>query len=154
MHLKSIGRRGGEDADFPFTVPAIRSLDQLRLDSTVTFFVGENGSGKSTLLEGIAAAARLPAIGSADVPRDDTLAAQRRLGKALRLSWHKKATRGFFLRAEDFFGFAKRLARERAELLMEMREVSSQYRAQNRSKKSSARRKNPRVAFRSEEHTS
>jgi len=134
MHLKSIGRRGGEDADFPFTVPAIRSLDQLRLDSTVTFFVGENGSGKSTLLEGIAAAARLPAIGSADVPRDETLAAQRRLGKALRLSWHKKATRGFFLRAEDFFGFTKRLARERAELLMEMREVSSQYGAQNRSK--------------------
>src|SRR6266446_2787516 len=134
MHLKSIGRRGGEDADFPFTVPAIRSLDQLRLDSAVTFFVGENGSGKSTLLEGIAAAARLPAIGSADVPRDETLAAQRRLGKALRLSWHKKATRGFFLRAEDFFGFTKRLARERADLLMEMREVSSQYGAQNRSK--------------------
>ena len=134
MHLKSISRRAGEDADFPFTVPAIRSLDQLRLDSAVTFFVGENGSGKSTLLEGIAAAARLPAIGSADVPRDDTLAAQRRLGKALRLSWHKKATRGFFLRAEDFFGFTKRLARERADLLMEMREVSSQYGAQNRSK--------------------
>lgn len=134
MHLASICRRGEDDTAFPFTVPAIRSLEQLPLDATVTFFVGENGSGKSTLLEGIAAAARLPAIGSADVPRDETLAAQRRLGKALRLSWQKKATRGFFLRAEDFFGFAKRLARERAELLLEMREVSEQYRAQNRSK--------------------
>jgi predicted ATPase len=134
MHLASISRRGGDHTAFPFTVPAIRSLEQLPLDATVTFFVGENGSGKSTLLEGIAAAARLPAIGSADVPRDETLAAQRRLGKALRLSWQEKATRGFFLRAEDFFGFAKRLARERAELLLEMREVSAQYRAQNRSK--------------------
>jgi predicted ATPase len=134
MHLASISRRGGDDTAFPFTVPAIRSLEQLPLDATVTFFVGENGSGKSTLLDGIAAAARLPAVGSADVPRDETLAAQRRLGKALRLSWQKKATRGFFLRAEDFFGFAKRLARERAELLLEMREVSEQYRAQNRSK--------------------
>jgi len=133
-HLASISRRGGDDTAFPFTVPAIRSLEQLPLDATVTFFVGENGSGKSTLLEGIAAAARLPAIGSADVPRDETLAAQRPLGKALRLSWQKKATRGFFLRAEDFFGFAKRLARERAELLLEMREVSEQYRAQDRSK--------------------
>jgi predicted ATPase len=133
-HLQVISRRGGEDPDFPFTVPAIRSLHQLRLDNAVTFFVGENGSGKSTLLEGIAAAARLPAVGSADLPRDETLAAQRRLGKALRLSWRKKATRGFFLRAEDFFGFTKRLARERAELLIEMREVSSQYRAQDRSK--------------------
>jgi len=134
MHLASISRRRGDDDAFPFTVPAIRSLDRLQLDAWVTFFVGENGSGKSTLLEGIAAAARLPAIGSADLPRDETLTAQRRLGKALRLSWGKKATRGFFLRAEDFFGFTKRLARERAELLMEMKEVSAQYRAQDRSK--------------------
>src|SRR5213075_19358 len=119
---------------FPFTVPAIRTLESLSLERPVTFFVGENGSGKSTLLEGIAAAARLPAIGSADVPRDETLAAQRSLGKALRLSWRKKATRGFFLRAEDFFGFTKRLSRERAELQMTMREVATEYRAQNRSK--------------------
>ena len=129
IHLSSLSRRGGDDGAFPFTVPAIRLLDGLALERPVTFFVGENGSGKSTLLEGIAAAARLPAVGSTDVPRDETLAAQRRLGKALRLSWHKKATRGFFLRAEDFFGFTKRLARERAELLLEMREVSSQYRS-------------------------
>jgi predicted ATPase len=134
VHLASVARRGSGDGQFPFTVPVIRALDGLALDRPVTFFVGENGSGKSTLLEGIAAAARLPAIGSADVPRDDTLAAQRRLGKALRLSWEKKATRGFFLRAEDFFGFTRRLARERAELLLQMRDVSEQYQAQNRSK--------------------
>ena len=134
IHLASVSRRGGADEAFPFSVPAIRTLEALALASPVTFFVGENGSGKSTLLEGIAAAGRLPAIGSADVPRDETLAAQRRLGKALRLSWSKRATRGFFLRAEDFFGFTKRLARERAELLLEMKEVSEQYRAQDRSK--------------------
>ena len=118
IHLSTLSRRGGDDDAFPFTVPAIRTLAALPLER-VTFFVGENGSGKSTLLEGIAAAARLPTVGSADVPRDETLEAQRRLGKALRLSWNKKATRGFFVRAEDFFGFTKRLARERAELLME-----------------------------------
>src|SRR5204863_2328009 len=134
VQLATLSRRASEDDTFPFTVPAIRTLDALVLERPVTFFVGENGSGKSTLLEGIATAARLPAIGSADVPRDETLAAQRRLGKALRLSWSKKATRGFFLRAEDFFGFTKRLARERAELLIEMKEVTAQYRAQDRSK--------------------
>lgn len=133
IHLASLSRRAGENDAFPFTVPAIRTLDALALERPVTFFVGENGSGKSTLLEGIASAARLPAIGSADVPRDETLAAQRRLGKALRLSWTKKATRGFFLRAEDFFGFTRRLARERAELLAEMKATTDQYRAQNRS---------------------
>ena len=134
IHLASVSRRGGEDTAFPFTVPAIRTLDALPLERPVTFFVGENGSGKSTLLEGIAAAAKLPAVGSADLPRDESLASQRRLGKSLRLSWVKKATRGFFLRAEDFFGFTKRLARERADLVTQMHETREQYRAQNRSR--------------------
>lgn len=133
VHLTSLSHGGGDSGQFPFTVPAIRTLEELPFERPVTFFVGQNGSGKSTLLEGIAAAARLPAVGSADVPRDETLAGQRRLGKALRLRWSKKARRGFFLRAEDFFGFTKRLAQERAELLTQMKEVAEQYRAQNRS---------------------
>jgi len=39
---------------YPFTIPAIRGMNALDLDSEVTFFVVENGSGKSTLLEAIA----------------------------------------------------------------------------------------------------
>lgn len=80
-----------EVAAFPFSVPAVRTLAPLDLSVPVTFFVGENGSGKSTVLEGIAAA-------------------------ALRLTWRKRSHRGFFLRAEDFFGFQRRLAAERAAL--------------------------------------
>ncbi len=133
IHLASVSRRGGADDAFPFTVPAIRTLDALALGRPVTFFVGENGSGKSTLLEGIAAAARLATVGSAEVQLDDTLEAQRRLGKALRLSWSKRTARGFFLRAEDFFGFTKRLARLRAELMVEMIEAAQLYKASGRS---------------------
>jgi predicted ATPase len=138
VHLSTVSRKGGraEEGAFPFTVPAIRSLRELDVAAPVTYFVGENGSGKSTLLEGIAAAARLPAIGSADVQRDDSLAAQRLLGKALRLSWTKRATRGFYLRAEDFFGFTKRLAQERGELRQQMKETEAEYRARNRSARS------------------
>ncbi len=133
IFLASLSRRGGDDQAFPFTVPAIRTLEGLPLERPVTFFVGENGSGKSTLLEGIAAAARLPTVGSAEVQHDDTLDAQRRLGKALRLSWAKRTTRGFFLRAEDFFGFTKRLARLRAELQLEKLEAVQEYKAGGRS---------------------
>lgn len=133
VFLASLSRRGGDDQAFPFTVPAIRTLEGLPLERSVTFFVGANGSGKSTLLEGIAAAARLPTVGSAEVQHDDTLDAQRRLGKALRLSWAKRTTRGFFLRAEDFFGFTKRLARLRAELQLEKLEAVQQYKAGGRS---------------------
>jgi energy-coupling factor transporter ATP-binding protein EcfA2 len=37
---------------YPFSIPAIASLQTLSLDWPVTFLVGKNGSGKSTLLEG------------------------------------------------------------------------------------------------------
>ena len=126
--LRMVQRRPGADADrFPFTVPAIRSLETLDLNAPVTFFVGENGSGKSTLLEAIAAAAGLPAVGSEDVESDDSLAQQRLLGDALRLVWARRARRGFFLRAEDFFGYTKRLAVLRAELLARLEEIEVEY---------------------------
>lgn len=118
---------------YPFSVPAVRACRELRFRAPVTFFVGENGSGKSTWLEGIAAAAGLPAVGSDDVAGDATLAAARRLGAAVRLGWTTRTRRGFFLRAEDFFGFTKRLAVMRAELLGRVAELEDEYRVQDRS---------------------
>jgi predicted ATPase len=127
--LREIQRRagGGDDDRFPFSVPVIRTLNALRLDSPITFFVGENGSGKSTLLEGIAVAAHLPVVGSADVDADATLDAQRLLANALKLVWSRRTSRGFFLRAEDFFGFAKRLSTMRGEFLQRIAELEVEY---------------------------
>jgi predicted ATPase len=101
---------------FPFDVPAIASLPELVLDRPVTIFVGENGSGKSTLLEALAISAKATTAGSADAADDATLAGVRALAADLRLSWASRKHRGFFLRAEDFFGFARRMATMRAEL--------------------------------------
>jgi predicted ATPase len=53
----SLKREGVPNYDaYPFCIPAVRELHNLRFHSDVTFIVGENGCGKSTLLEGIAAA--------------------------------------------------------------------------------------------------
>ena len=126
--LRSIRRQtGADEGRFPFSVPAIRSLESLDFPGPVTFFVGENGSGKSTVLEAIAAAARLPTVGSDDVQADATLAPQRELADALQLVWSRRTKRGFFLRAEDFFGFTKRLAVMRAELLARLDEIDVEY---------------------------
>jgi predicted ATPase len=130
IHLTSVVIKHPTDERaerFPFSVPAIRSLDRLELGQAVTFLVGENGSGKSTLLEGLAAAAQLPAIGAESLDRDPTLADQRALARRLRLSWYNRTHRGFFLRAEDFFGYAKSLARQRAELQEEVGRVEREY---------------------------
>ena len=126
-HLRSLRTEKRSSEAFPFSVPAIRSLPELSFDTPVTFFVGENGSGKSTLLEGLALAAGLPAIGSADVDDDQTLAGQRALGRAIKLVWRRRTRKGFFLRAEDFFGFTKRLSQMRAELQQELAEIDRTY---------------------------
>ena len=41
--------------EFPFSVPAIATIERLGLGQSVTLLAGDNGSGKSTILEAIAA---------------------------------------------------------------------------------------------------
>ena len=94
---------------YPFSVPAIAALRALAFPAPVTFLVGENGSGKSTFLEALAWAAESIAAGSEPIDRVATLAHVERLGRAMRLTWRKRTRRGFFLRAEDFFGHVKRV---------------------------------------------
>jgi|SRR5579872_6366810 len=105
-----------EDDVYPFNVPVIRALETLDFRSPVTFLVGENGSGKSTLLEAVAAAAGSITIGGADVGDDPTLQTARDLAGKMILRWNKRTHRGFFLRAEDFFNYARGTARAVAEL--------------------------------------
>jgi predicted ATPase len=130
-HLRSIALKraiGGEETAFPFSVAAVRTLPTLAFPTAVTFFVGENGSGKSTLLEALAIAAALPTVGAEHVARDTSLDSQRALANRLRLTWNgKRSGRGFFLRAEDFFGYTKSLAALRQEMLQRVAEVERDY---------------------------
>ncbi len=130
IHLKSISlRKLPEPAvpEFPFNLPVIQSLQELAFTSPVTFFVGENGSGKSTLLEAIACAVDAITIGSENIRRDKTLTAVRNLSQWFKLSWQKRVHRGFFLRAEDFFGYARRLNQMRVELESDLKAVDDDY---------------------------
>lgn len=129
IYLRSAGMKArlGDEIEFPFSIPAIRTLGEIAFPSTITFFVGENGSGKSTLMEGIAAAANLPAVGSESIDSDPSLASQRQLARKLKLVWKKRTHRGFFLRAEDFFGFAKQVSKLRAEMQSRLAEIDAEY---------------------------
>lgn len=106
---------------FPFNIPAFQNLAKLKLNSPGTFFVGENGSGKSTLLEAIACAAGLVFIGSEPSESDESLSSIRPLADSIKLVWHHRARRGFFSRAEDYFGYTKHLARLRRNLQEDLR---------------------------------
>ena len=97
--------------EYPFSVPFVRSIDELDLDAPITFFVGENGAGKSTLLEAIADQIGFnPAGGSTqNYKAFDVHKSESALGEYVKLSWWPKVTNGFFLRAETFYQFASHL---------------------------------------------
>jgi len=117
IHLRSIKLKTDELPDrFPFNLPVVREFEELVFDVPVTFFVGENGSGKSTILEAIACGINSPTIGGKNVDQDATLEHARALSRLLRYIWEKRTHRGFFLRAEDFFNFTRRMVEAREEM--------------------------------------
>lgn len=94
---------------YPFNIPAIRSLDRLELHPAVTFFVGENGSGKSTLLEALAVKLRFNAEGGSRNFDFATCETHSDLDKFLQLERRGHFTDGWFLRAESFYNVATQI---------------------------------------------
>lgn len=95
--------------DYPFCIPAIRHLKQLKFHPKVTFFVGENGSGKSTLLEAIAVKYGFNAEGGSKNLRFATAETHSSLSEYIRLERNAYPTDGFFLRAESFYNVATQI---------------------------------------------
>lgn len=129
LHLRSVELKTTKKFPdgFPFNVPVIRAMQPLEFTTPVTFFVGENGSGKSTLLEALGLAAKSIVVGSAEGGSDKTLAHVRGLADALKLTWNKPTRKGFFMRSEDFFGYAKRIGQIKAELQEDLKAVDKEY---------------------------
>lgn len=93
--------------DYPFNIPVLKNLEELKIKSPVTFFVGENGSGKSTLIEAIAIASGLNAEGGSQNFNFKTNDSHSELYKELTISktGNRPVTR-YFLRAESFYNVA------------------------------------------------
>lgn len=122
--LKSTGAR---KTTFPFNLPLLKTFREMEFSRPVTFFVGENGSGKSSLLEAVAAGTGAVTVGGEDVRRDKSLVHARLLASRLKFVWNRITTRGFFLRAEDFFGFTRRIHAMNQELDQMARDLEGQF---------------------------
>lgn len=127
LRIATLRRSTHDRRGFPFELPAISGDLEIPFSAPVTMLVGENGSGKSTFLEAVAIAARAISAGSHDLGTDPTLAGARSLAAELHLTWAKRPGRGFFMRAEDFFGYAKRMDATRADLESELLRVDIEY---------------------------
>ena len=101
-----------DDAEYPYTLPAVQHLDDLQLHPKVTFLVGENGSGKSTLLEAMAVALGFNPEGGTRNFNFSTYASHSSLHENLRISRGiRKPKDGFFFRAESFYNVATEIER-------------------------------------------
>jgi predicted ATPase len=107
--VKILRERISDPNAYPFSVPAIAGLTELKFHSRIVFFAGENGSGKSTLLEAIAAHYGFGREGgnrNFNFTTTESNSSVDPLVRALRLSFDVRTGKGFFLRAESFFNAA------------------------------------------------
>ena len=95
------------ESSYVRNIEALRSADEIALESPVTFLVGENGSGKSTLLEAVAIAAGFNPEGGTRANSFSTYDSHSELCRAISLTKSfRRARGGYFLRAESFYNVA------------------------------------------------
>jgi len=93
--------------NYPFCLPIVKNLKEIRFHDAVTYFVGENGSGKSTLLEALAVSLGFNPEGGTINFNFNTRTSHSVLHQYLRIAKGiKRPKTGFFLRAESFFNVA------------------------------------------------
>jgi len=104
-------RREGWDGEvYPFNLPVVRTLDELRFHPKVTFLVGENGSGKSTLVEALALAWGFNAEGGSKNFNFATRTSHSSLHQFVRpVRSTRRARDGYFLRAESHFNVSTQI---------------------------------------------
>ena len=107
--IRNLHQSGGDDP-YPYNIPFIRHLKELKFRKEVTFVIGENGSGKSTLVEAIAVSLGLNPEGGTRNFNFSTASTHSELYREI------KVTRGphrekdaFFLRAESVYNVASEI---------------------------------------------
>ncbi|WP_143961828.1 AAA family ATPase [Litoribacter populi] len=106
-YIQEIRKLGTKSTEYPYSIPSISKLKQLKFDKPITFFVGENGSGKSTLLEAIAINSGLNPEGGSRNFNFNTSDTHSSLHENIKLiKSHIRPKDSYFLRAESFYNVA------------------------------------------------
>ena len=95
---------------YPFSLPSLKTLDEMPFHLKVTFLIGENGMGKSTLLEAVAVALGFNAEGGSFNFNFSTFDSHSIMGEYLKvIKGVDRPSDGFFLRAESFYNVASNI---------------------------------------------
>ncbi len=88
---------------YPFNIDIIKNFHEIKIDSPVTFLVGENGIGKSTFIEALAISLGLNPEGGSQNFVFHTHDTHSNLSEYMRVSTYNRPVTKFFLRAESFY---------------------------------------------------
>lgn len=118
IFLRTFKRSNGNKlGDYPFHMPAINELNQLNFKSPVTFLIGENGCGKTTLLESMVELAHSINL----VPEEfNKMTGAKILSESFEIEWHKKTSRGFYLKSQSLITYIQYLDRMKSETKREL----------------------------------
>jgi predicted ATPase len=106
IHLRSLQLRPlSPRHDFPFSLPLLQTLKELRFETPVTLLVGENGTGKSTLLKAIARSCNIHIWEEHEGSRDRHNPYEDLLHRSLRIEWTDGKVPGSFFASEIFHHF-------------------------------------------------
>lgn len=140
MHLISMEYiKPNNTNKYPFNISLFAGFNKLEFKTPVTIFVGENGTGKSTLIEGLAAAVGSITIGGESIDYDKSMKPARDLSSCLKLTWRVKTKKGFFLRAEDFISYSRKISQMKSDLEEGLKEIDNTYIGRSEYSKSLAR---------------
>lgn len=108
MFITSVRLDQIRDESYILHLPVVQHLevlDELRLRSPVTIFVGDNGAGKSTLVEAIALAAGFEHAGGPirEQSMNQAASTHSNLSRWMTLRGRGVVLRGYFLRAETHY---------------------------------------------------
>jgi len=101
--------------EYPFNIQAIKNLDEIKLTSPVSFFIGENGTGKSTLIEAIAISSGLNPEGGTQNFMFKTKNTHSELHKYIIIKKQGLPETKYFLRAESFYNVSSEIVRLKEE---------------------------------------
>jgi len=125
IFLRSVKRsKVDRPGDYPFHMSAINELEQLKFTSPVTFLIGENGCGKTTLLESVVGLTHSINL----VPEEfKSMTGAKKLSESFELEWHKKTSRGFYLKSQSFITYIQYLDRMKSETKQELENLKKEY---------------------------
>lgn len=112
MHLKQINlfpEKYPTRKKYPFNLEIFQKTDSIKLNSPVTFFMGENGTGKSTLLKAVARKCLIHIWEPEERGRIDVNPYESRMDRYLEVKWSADRVPGSFYSSELFKYFSESL---------------------------------------------